>query len=89
VSFDSDENTKVHDQTVQYILDKGSVYAFHKKHGYGLRALVEAQISRIKRCIGAKLLTQKLESQDREGVVIANIINLWNSFGRPVSVKNA
>jgi hypothetical protein len=52
-------------------------------------ALVEAQISRIKRCIGAKLLTQKLESQEREGVVIANIINLWNSFGRPVSVKNA
>ena len=21
-------------------------------------------------------------------VIIANIINLWNSFGRPVSVKN-
>ena len=84
-----DENTKLHDQTVQYILDKGSIYAFHKKYGYGLRALVEAQISRIKRCIGAKLLTQKLESQKSEGVVIANIINLWNSFGRPVSVKNA
>jgi len=44
---------------------------------------------RIKRCIGAKLLTQEIESQEREGVVIANIINLWNSFGRPVSVKNA
>jgi hypothetical protein len=27
-----------------------------KKYGYGLRALVESQISRIKRCIGAKLL---------------------------------
>jgi hypothetical protein len=49
----------LHDQTVQYIVDKGSIYAFHKKYGYGLRALVEAQISRIKRCIGAKLLTQK------------------------------
>jgi hypothetical protein len=84
-----DANTKLHDQTVQYIKGKGSIYAFHKKYGYGLRALVEAQISRIKRCIGAKLLTQKLESQEREGVVIANIINLWNSFGRPVSVKNA
>ena len=82
------ENTGLHDRTVQCIKDKGSVYAFHKKHGYGLRALVEAQISRIRRCIGAKLLTQKLESQEREGVVIANIINLWNSFGRPVSVKN-
>ncbi|WP_240975353.1 transposase [Paraburkholderia aromaticivorans] len=56
---------------------------------YGLRSLVEAQISRIKRYTGAKLLTQKLESQEREGVVIANIINLWNSFGRPVSFKNA
>jgi hypothetical protein len=74
---------------VQYILDKGSIYVFHKKYGYGLRALVEAQISRIKRCISAKLLTQKLDSQEREGVDIANIINLWNSFGRPVSVKNA
>jgi hypothetical protein len=36
-----------------------------------------------------QLLTQKLDSQEREGVVIANIINLWNSFGRPISVKNA
>jgi hypothetical protein len=71
-----DENTELHDQTVQYILDKGRIYAFHKKYGYGLRVLVETQISRIKRCIGAKLLTQKLNSQEREGVVIANIINL-------------
>jgi hypothetical protein len=36
-----------------------------------------------------KLLTQKLESQKREGAVIANIINLWNLFSRPLSVKNA
>jgi len=54
-----DENTKLHDQTAQYIKGKGSIYAFHKKYGYGLRALVEAQISRFKRCIGATLLTQK------------------------------
>lgn len=82
------ENTTWHDKIVQYIKDKGSVYAFHKKYGYGQRSLVEAQISRIKRCIGSTLLTQKIESQEREGVIIANIINLWNSFGRPVSVKN-
>jgi hypothetical protein len=69
-----DENAKLHDQTVQYILDKAAFMRFTKS---------------IKRCIGAKLLTQKLESQKCEGVVIANIINLWNSFGRPVSVKNA
>ena len=50
---------------------------------------MEAQIFRIKRCIGATLLTQKLESQKREGIVVANIINLWNAFGRPISVKNA
>jgi hypothetical protein len=81
------EQTRWHDQIVQYIQDKG-LYAFHKKYGYGLRSLVEAQISRIKRCIGATLLTQKIESQEREGVIIANIINLWNSFGRPVCVKN-
>ncbi|WP_232224374.1 hypothetical protein [Candidatus Paracaedibacter symbiosus] len=51
------EITKGHDKVVQYIKDKGSVYAFHKKYGYGLWALVEAQISRIKRCIGYRLKT--------------------------------
>ena len=81
------DRTRWHDQLVKYIEDKG-IYAFHKKYGYGLRSLIEAQISRIKRCIGATLLTQKIASQECEGVIIANIINLWNSFGRPVSVKN-
>jgi len=81
-------NTKVHDELVRYIGEKG-IYAFQKKFGYGVRSLVEAQISRIKRCIGEVLLAQKLESQENEGVVIANIINFWNSLGRPVCVKNA
>ncbi len=81
------DNTTWHDKIVQYIKDKGSVYAFHKKYGYGKRCLVEAQISRIKRCIGTSLSTQKLTSQKNEGIVIANIINLWNSFGRCVSEK--
>ena len=45
------------------------------------------QFSRIKRCIGEAFKTQKLESQQTEGIIIANIINLWNSFGRPTSVK--
>ena len=44
--------TSWHDKAVQYIKDKGSVYAFHKKYDYNRRSLVEAQISRIKRCIG-------------------------------------
>jgi hypothetical protein len=38
--------------------------------------LIEAQILRIKRCLGATLLTRKIASQEREGVIIANIINL-------------
>jgi transposase len=80
------EHTKWHDATVQYIKDKG-IYAFHKKYGYGKRSLVEAQISRIKRCIGPSLLTQREQSQKNEGKVIANIINQWNSFGRCISVK--
>ncbi|WP_231748183.1 hypothetical protein [Burkholderia sp. ABCPW 14] len=83
-----DEQTRWHDQVVQFIQDKGR-YAFHEKYGYGLRSRGEAQISRIKRCIGATLLTQKIESQEREGVIMANIINPWSSFGRPVCVKNA
>ncbi|MFM0068837.1 transposase [Paraburkholderia aspalathi] len=85
-----EERTRCHDQIVKCIKDKG-IYAFHKKYGYGVRSLVEAQISRIKRCIGGRLLTQKLASQEGEGegVIIANIINLWNAFGKPVCVKNA
>lgn len=82
-----ESHTRWHDLIVGYINEKGSVYAFHKKYGYGLRSLVEAQISRIKRCSGSRLLTRKPESQQREGVIIASLVNLWNSFGRPVSVK--
>ena len=72
------DNTKWHDKIVQYIKDKGTVYAFHKKYDYSKRELVEAQISRIKRCIGTSLLTQKIESQKGEGIIIGNIINKWN-----------
>ena len=79
--------TTWHDKIVQYIKDKGTVYAFHKKYGYGTRARIEAQISRIKRCVGSSLLTQKPESQKQEGKVIANLINQWNAFGRCISVK--
>lgn len=80
-------NTQWHDKIVQYIKEKGTVYAFHKKYGYGVRSLVEAQISRIKRCIGSSLKTQKIESQKREGIIIGSIINQWNAFGRCVCVK--
>lgn len=76
-----------HDKIVNYINDKGTVYAFHKKYGYGVRSLVEAQFSRIKRCIGSSLLTEKDNSQKTEGIIIGNIINLWNSFGQCESVK--
>jgi len=75
-----------HDQIVGYIKDKGT-YAFHKKYGYGIRAKVEAQFSRLKRCIGSSLKTIKIESQKREAIIIDNILNLWNSFGKPITVK--
>src|SRR5262245_56089692 len=75
------------DKTVNYINEKGTVYAFHKKYGYGVRALVEAQFSRIKRCIGSSLKNIKIESQKREAIIIGNIINLWNSFAKPSTVK--
>jgi hypothetical protein len=50
-----------------------------------VRSLVEAQISRIKRCIGESLLTQKLASQDGEGVIIANGIVGWVIAIKPSS----
>jgi hypothetical protein len=36
-----EERTRWHDQIVKYIEDK-SIYAFHKKYGYGVRSLIEA-----------------------------------------------
>ncbi|MEM5299916.1 hypothetical protein VSR82_37310, partial [Burkholderia sp. JPY481] len=56
---------------------------------FSVRSLVEAQISRIKRCIGERLLTQELASQEGEGIIIANLLNRWNAFGKRVCVKNA
>ncbi|OJB38596.1 transposase [Burkholderia ubonensis] len=73
---------------VGYIEEKG-LHARHNTYGYDKRAPVEAQISRIKRCIGSRLLTRRFESQQREGVIIANLVNLWNSFGKVVCVKTA
>ena len=87
VVHDQNHISSWHDKIVTYIKEKGTVYAFHKKYGYGARALVEAQFSRIKRCIGSSLKTIKIESQKREVVVIGNILNLWNSFGKPITVK--
>lgn len=81
------DSTKWHDKVVGYINEKGSIYAFYKRYCYGIRARIEAQISRIKRGIGTSLLTKKIASQKREAIVIANIINLWNSFGKCASVK--
>lgn len=80
-------DTRWHDQIVGYIKEKG-IYAFQKKYGDGLRALVEAQISRIRRCLGERLLTQKIASQENEGIIIANLVNLWNAFGTCACVKN-
>ena len=80
-------NTTWHDHLVGYIKEKG-LHAFRNKYGYGLRSLVEAKISRIKRCIGERLLTQKIESQENEGVIIANLVNQRNAFGRCICVKN-
>lgn len=60
------DDTKWHDKIVQYLENKGSVYAFHKRYGYSRRALIEANISRIKRCISSTRLTQKVSSQKKE-----------------------
>jgi hypothetical protein len=82
-----EKGTEHHDKIVQYIEDKGTVYAFYNKYDYNVRSRVEAQFSRIKRCIGESFKTHELESQKTEGIIISNIINLWNSFGTCTSVK--
>ena len=79
-------DTKYHDKIVEYIEKKGK-YAYKNKFGYGARELVESQFSRVKRCIGDFLLTQRDESQKIESEIISSIINFWNSLGRPITEK--
>jgi hypothetical protein len=77
-----------HDQLVRYLKEKREC-AFQNKYGYGLRTRVEAQFSRIKRCLGDTLLTRRIASQVQEGRIIANLINQWNAFGLARCVKKA
>lgn len=79
--------TRWHDFLLSYIQRKGFIYAFYQKFNYGLRERIEAHFSRITRCLGNSFKTIKLESQKTEAVIISNILNFWNSFGRPVTVK--
>jgi hypothetical protein len=65
------------------------MYAFQNKYGYGARSMVDAQFSRIKRCIGESLKTRRDASQKQEGKTIANLINLWNTFGKSECIKTA
>lgn len=81
------ESTVWHDALVFYIQQKGSIYAFYKKFNYGIRERIEAHFSRITRCIGEGFKTIKLPLQRNEGIIIANVMYLGNSFGKPVSVK--
>ena len=81
-----EEGEEFHNKIVKYIEEKG-IYAFHNKFGCKARNKVESQFSRIKRCIGESFKTQKLKSQKTEGVIISNIINIWNSLGRCTTVK--
>lgn len=40
-------------------------------------------------CIGSRLLSRRLESQQREGVIFVNLVNLWNSFDNAICVETA
>ena len=87
-AVDDPRQDRWHDQLVRYLKAKGQ-YAFQNRYGYGLRARVEAQFSRIKRCLGDALLTRRMASQVQEGRVIACLINQWNAFGQARCVKKA
>ncbi|WP_440030623.1 hypothetical protein [Chromobacterium amazonense] len=73
---------------MQYIKEKG-IYAFHKKYGYGVRANVAAPFSRLKRCLGESLKTRRTPSRENEEILLAHLLNLWNSFGRAEYIKTA
>jgi hypothetical protein len=87
-AVDDPRQDRWHDQLVRYLKEKGQ-YVFQNRYGYGLRARVEAQFSRIKRCLGDALLTRRMASQVQEGRVIACLINQWNAFGQARCVKKA
>src|SRR5471032_1351280 len=85
-AVDDVKQNRWHDQLLRHLKEKGQ-YAFQNKYGYSRRARVEAQFSRIKRCIGDTLLTRRIASQTQEGRAIANLINQWNAFGQARCVK--
>ena len=87
-AVDDVKQNRWHDQLLRHLKEKGQ-YAFQNKYGYSRRARVEAQFSRIKRCIGDTLLTRRIASQTQEGRAIANLINQWNAFGQARCVKKA
>jgi hypothetical protein len=61
---------------IENCIEKKGMHAFRSKYGYGQRSFVEAQMSRIKRCIGARMPTRKIASPQPKGVTIANPPNL-------------
>jgi hypothetical protein len=87
-AVDDPRQNRWHDQLVRYLKEKGQ-YEFQNKYGYGLRDRVEAQLSRIKRCLGDTLLTRRMASQVQEGRVIANLVNQRNAFGQARCIKKS
>jgi len=57
--------------------------SFDGHHGIRHRTLLDGT------GLALTLLTRRFESQQREGVIIANLVNPWNSFGKSVCIKTA
>ena len=69
--------------TTDKVIADGGYYSAEKSQDLYEKGITPV----IKRCIGSSLKTIKIESQKREAITIGNILNLWNSFGKPITVK--
>jgi hypothetical protein len=74
------------DRHLQAIVERGRM-AWQKVSGYNWRALVEADISRLKRVIGNGLRSRTDRRRATEVAIAVNALNRMHEFGRPEYVR--
>jgi hypothetical protein len=76
------------DRHLQFIAERGRM-AWQKASGYNSRALVEADISRLKRVIGAGLRFRTDRRRATEVAIAVHALNRMLELGRPEYVRLA
>lgn len=74
------------DRHLQIIAERGRM-AWQKTSGYNWRALVEADISRLKRVIGNGLQSRTVQHRATEVAIAVSALNQMLELGRPEYVR--